>query len=187
MTTTETIPGPSRTRVTTLHTLGPAGTNCERAARHWLREHEVDDRAAVRLFPTLEEGVEALPGDPAVGLLACVVYPLLHEIVFTNLGRLELVDSFVLDTHDMVLAAPPGAAGPPRVVASHPAPVRLVPEGAEHRPATSNAAAALTCARGEVDACVTTGPAAAASGLEIVRNYGPVPMGFTIHAQVGGP
>lgn len=185
MSATGTIPAPARTGISTLYTLGPTGTNCERAARAWLHGRGIDDDRAVRLFPTLEEGVGALPADPAVGLLACVVYPLLHEIVFSNLDRLRLVDSFVMDTYDMVLATRAGERAAPAVVASHPAPAGLVPPGIKRVPATSNAAAALACASGEVDACVTTGVAAAACGLEVVRNFGPVPMGFTVHEQLG--
>lgn len=183
MTATHPSPAPPRTRITALHTLGPTDTNSEHAARTWLRRRGIEDPAAVRLFATIEEGIEAMPADPSVGLLACIVYPQLHEVVFRNLHRLEIVDCFVVDTYDMVLAAPAGHDGRPRVVASHPAPVALVPTGAEHVPATSNAVAAIACARGEVDACITTGPAAAAQGLQIVRNFGPVPMGFSVHAR----
>lgn len=183
MTATQASPAPPRTRITALHTLGPTDTNSEHAARTWLRRHGVDDPDAVRLFATIEEGIEALPDDPGVGLLACIVYPQLHEVVFRNLHRLRIVDCFVVDTHDMVLAAPAGRAALPRVVASHPAPVALLPAGAEHVAATSNATAAIACARGEVDACITTAPAAAAQGLEVVRNFGPVPMGFSVHAR----
>ena len=48
---------------------------------------------------------------------------------------------------------------------------------------SSNSQAAATCAAGETDACVTTAPAARRFGLEVVRDYGPVPMGFTIHVH----
>lgn len=172
------------TPVTRLHTLGPAGTNCERAARSWLARRGIDAPDAVRLFPTLEQGVEALPADPTVGLLGCVVYPALHDLVFTNLARLRLVDCFVMDTHEMLLATRPGCDGPPRTAASHPAPVALLPPGVEPLLADSNAVAARLCAEGHTDACITTGPAARQHGLRPLRSFGPVPMGFTIHEQV---
>jgi hypothetical protein len=140
----------------------------------------------VRLFPTLEAGVDALPDDPGVGLLGCVVYPLLHELVFTNLQRLWLLDCFVLDTHEMLFATLPSRDGPPRTAATHPAPRSLLPDGVEPILVDSNAAAARTCARGEADACITTGPAAQAFGLRVLRNHGPILMGFTVHAQRRG-
>lgn len=187
MTATHPVAAPPRTSITALHTLGPADTNSEHAARVWLRARGIDDPAAVRLFPTIEEGIEALPPDPSVGLLACVVYPDLHQVVFRNLRRLRIVDCIVVDTHDMVLAARHGDAVAFRRVASHPAPVALLPDGAEHVPATSNVTAAIACAGGAVDACITTAPAAATQGLRVVQNFGPVPMGFSVHAQQVAP
>jgi hypothetical protein len=175
--------GIAEPRITALHTLGPAGTNCEQAARFWLGRRGVDDPEAVRLFPTLEEGLDALPGNPAVGLLGCVVYPMLHELVFNNLQRLWLLDCFVLDTHEMLFATRPDRDGPPRTAASHAAPVSLLPAGVEPILVDSNTAAAHACASGKTDACITTRPAADAYGLLVLENHGPVPMGFTVHAQ----
>lgn len=176
--------GTVQVEVTALHTLGPPGTNCEHAARVWLARQGVDEPGAVRLYPTLEQGLEALPRDASVGLLGCVVYPLLHELVFTNLHRLRLLDCFVLDTHEMLLAARPGVSGPLRTASCHPAPVSLVPDGVDPVLVDSNAVAARDCAAGRTDACITTRPAAEAHGLRLVRSFGPVPMGFTVHAQI---
>lgn len=167
--------------ITELHTLGPAGTNCEAAAHHWFALR--DRPARVVLHPTLEQGLEAMDGVPGAALLGCAVYPDLHTLVFSNLQRLALADSFLMPTFAMVLAArDPGLR--PATVATHPAPQGLVPPGAVRTLVDSNAAAAIACAEGRVEGCITTAKAAAAHGLTILWSAGPVPMVFTIHAPI---
>ncbi|MCU0685829.1 MAG: hypothetical protein MUF34_26910 [Polyangiaceae bacterium] len=162
-----------------LHTLGPAGTNCEQAARHWLGGPERGGK--VVLYETLERAVDAMPYDVGHALLGCVVYPELHTLVFSNLRRLELVECFVYPTYNMVLASRTGQM--PRSVVSHPAPVELIPTSVGARLlANSNAQAAIDCAAGRAEGCITTIVAAREKGLVVVEDYGPVPMGFSIHA-----
>lgn len=163
--------------VRTLHTLGPADTNCEGAAHFWFDRHH--GRGDVKLYPTLETALEAMPQASGHALLACAVYPELHTLVFSNLHRLAMADTFVMPTFEMVLASRDGRA--PSVVATHPAPQSLVPAGMQRVLVNSNAQAAIDCAEGHVDGCITTAKAAAARGLEIVTNHGAVPMVFTIH------
>jgi hypothetical protein len=47
----------------------------------------------------------------------------------------------------------------------------------------SNARAALDCASGQVDGCITTLPAMESNGLELLRDFGPVAMAFTVHVR----
>jgi hypothetical protein len=167
-----------------LHTLGPAATNCHRAARRWFRLRGRKGR--VVLHATLEEAVDAMPRDGRAALLACIAYPRLHDIIFRNLGRLRLADCLIMPTFDMVLAAraPGDALGS---VACHPAPQLLVPACAGAvRLTTSNAQAAADCAAGLADACITTRRAAALHNLVVLRNFGPVDMGFTVHVSSEG-
>lgn len=171
-------------QVATLHTLGPEGTNCQRAAETWFSRQR--RQGAVKLHPTLEVAVEALYGEPGAALLACVVYPELHTLVFTNLHRLTMIDCFVVPTHNMVLAT---RRDNQRIqtVATHPAPSCLVPASIPQRIlVNSNTQAALDCVAGLADACITTLPAVERHDLRIIRDFGPVPMGFTIHAQLPG-
>ncbi|MEV6694958.1 hypothetical protein AB0M35_26120 [Micromonospora sp. NPDC051196] len=163
--------------VTALYTLGPTGTNCEYAANTWFERRGRQGR--VHLCPTLETAVEQLPYDGTAALLGCVVYPDLHHLVFQNLHRLTLAETFVVPTHRMVLAARDGRE--PITVATHPAPQSLVPERLTRVLTTSNARAAQECAAGEVDGCVTTLPAARIHDLRVITDFGPVPMGFTVH------
>lgn len=165
-------------RVTVIHTLGPSGTNLEKAAHHWLAERGVAGK--VVLHAEVEDGLDAMAFDSTEAILACAVYPRLHDLVFRNLHRLEMADSFILDTHDMVLAGRPDHTAVSTIV-SHPAPSSLVAERGEVTLTSSNSRAAALCAAGRYDACVTTGPAAAAEGLRLIENFGPVPMIFTLH------
>lgn len=165
-----------------LHTLGPTGTNCEAAAKLWFGNRGIDGE--VVLHPTLEEAATVMGRAPHAALLGCVVYPDLHTLVFSNLEQFSLADLFIMPTHDMVLASRTGEA--PAVVSTHPAPQRLIPDelvpgGVQRRLVNSNAQAALDCVRGLSDGCITTLIAAEQHDLAIVRNYGPVPMGFSIH------
>lgn len=159
-----------------LHTLGPQGTNLEDAAHEWFRRQHRSGR--VQLHPTLESALPTMPRDGTHAVVACAVYPALHELVFANLDRMSMVDCFVHPTYDMVLASADGRL--PEVVASHAAP-RGLAGAAEVRLATSNAQAAADCRAGLADGCITTLPAARAHGLQVVRDFGPVPMVYTVH------
>ncbi|MEV4121671.1 hypothetical protein [Micromonospora sp. NPDC049645] len=165
-----------------VHTLGPSGTNCEAAAHHWLDQQRIDDHQ-VTLYGTLEEAVQVVTTAPGAHvLLGCVVYPDLHHIVFRNLGSLALVECFVMPTHHMVVAG--DMSKPVPTVASHPAPVNLLDAWTpEITFVDSNVRAAMAVAGGDADACVTTSIAAAKAGLPVVEDFGPVPMGFSIHAN----
>ncbi|MFD9380598.1 bacilysin biosynthesis protein BacA [Streptomyces sp. NPDC059999] len=160
-----------------LHTLGPHGTNLEAASHEWFRRRGVE--GTVELHASIESALEAVPDDGRHALTACAVYPALHTLVFSNLHRLHMIDSFVMPTHNMVLAS--SGAQDPATVASHPAPKGLVPEAARIREVLSNSQAAIDCAEGLVDGCITTIVAAERHGLRVLRDFGPVPMVFTVH------
>ena len=166
--------------VTSLHTLGPSGTNCELAARTWF-QHQGREGEVV-LHRTLEEAADCAVATPDAALMACIAYPDLHNLVYTRYHSLVLVDCLIIPTHGMVLAARPGldTIGS---VATHPAPATLVPDGAAVRFVTSNSQAARDCAQGLVDACITTQAAMSEHGLELVRDFGSLSMGFTVHAR----
>ncbi|MFB7510110.1 bacilysin biosynthesis protein BacA, partial [Streptomyces broussonetiae] len=141
--------GPDRVRH--LHTLGPDGTNLQAASHEWLRRRGIE--GTVELHSSIESALEAVPDDGQHALVACAVYPALHTLVFGNLHRLHMVDSFIMPTHNMVLATKGVAV--PATVASHPAPTGLVPAGTEIREVLSNSQAAIECAEGRVEGCIT--------------------------------
>ncbi|MEU9303424.1 bacilysin biosynthesis protein BacA [Streptomyces sp. NPDC048269] len=160
-----------------VHTLGPQGTNLEAAAHEWLHRRGIDGK--IELHASLEAALDAVPDDGEHALAACAVYPDLHTLTFGNLHRLRMVDSFIMPTHNMVLAS--AGADDPRTVSTHPAPVGLVSAHAESRLVLSNSQAAIDCAAGRTEGCITTIVAAERHGLRVLRDFGPVPMVFTIH------
>jgi CheY-like chemotaxis protein len=175
------VPSSLRRSIGALHTLGPAGTNCELAARTWFeRRGESGD---VVLHPSFEAAADAAVRTPGAALLSCIAYPDLHTVLYSHLDELVLVDCLIIPTHGMVLAVRPDG-GTLRTVASHPAPSSLAPEGTELRLATSNSEAARSCAAALVDACITTRAAMEAHGLALARDFGSVSMGFTVHARL---
>ncbi|GHE79549.1 hypothetical protein GCM10018785_54610 [Streptomyces longispororuber] len=177
-------PVSSNDRNLKVHTLGPTGTNCEAAAHHYLQQRNYKQGGVV-LYDTLESAVDGVMADPHDSvLLGCVVYPKLNEIVFRNLKSMSLHECFMMPTHHMVLAGRDRI--PVRKVLSHPAPVGLIEDrGYDIRLVTSNAAAAVECAAGGADACITTDVAAEANDLKLIEDFGPVHMGFSIHVPHG--
>ncbi|GHE48744.1 hypothetical protein GCM10018785_17920 [Streptomyces longispororuber] len=164
-----------------LHTLGPSGTNLESAAHLWFRRRGRTGEGRVVLHTSLEEAMAGVPRTGEHALLACAVYPELHTLVFGNLRHCRMVDCFLWPTFEMVLAVAPGTSAEPRTVATHPAPAGLVAPTSERQLVTSNAQAAIDCADGKAEGCVTTVVAARAHGLRVVRSFGEVPMVYTVH------
>lgn len=173
----------------TVHTLGPTGTNCEKAAHLWLKNNGHD--GAVKLHQTLEDAVKhMLTSDQGDVLLGCIVYPHLHHLVFNNLNNLKLVDCFVMDTHNMVFASKKAELEEIKIVGSHPAPQDLIHKvpglnkELSIKLLNSNSEAARQCEVDAVDACISTNISAQSSGLTVLADFGPVPMGFSIHAKI---
>lgn len=171
--------------VTVIHTLGPAGTNCEKAAHFWFKSKGMHDYRVI-LHDTLEVAVDHIV-DISHALLGCVVYPDLHRLVFSNFKKLYLSETFVMDTYEMVLATK-NSGGSIESIVSHPAPVDLVSGyDCQVTYANSNASAAQMCRSGVSEACVTTGDLAERFDLNIRERFGIVPMGFTIHRPLVSP
>ena len=105
----------------------------------------------------------------------------LLALLVAQFRRLDLAECFVYPTFNMLLASRHGKM--PGTVLTHPAPQHLVPPGCRKILVTSNAQAAADCAAGNADGCITTLPAAEAHRLEIVEDFGPLPMGYTIHVN----
>ena len=171
---------------TTIYTLGPEGTNCATAAQWWLDSRSngnTSDVTAPRivLHETLEQAFDELAENQDGYLLSCAAYPDLHTLIFTRLGDMELCDSFIMPTHSMVLASRT-STHQIKSVATHPAPQSLVASQYDKVFANSNADAAVLCRAGKADACVTTVVAAGRHELNVVQDFGQVPMAFLIHS-----
>jgi len=166
-----------------IHTLGPSGTNCEKAAQEWREEKGFLD-AKIVLHETLEVALlEAKKEYSTSVVVGCVVYPELHGIVFNNLNDTALLDMFFSDTYEMVIAENRQQEINEYSVASHPAPKSLLEKIQLDSivEATSNVNAAELCSEGKVKACLTTKIGALDRQLDIVESFGVVRMGFSVH------
>jgi hypothetical protein len=166
-----------------IHTLGPNGTNCERAAISWITRK--CPHASVVLHCSLETAAEAVKSANDSVLLGVVAYPRMHSLIYSHLECLQLIDVFIAKTDYMVMASATGAI--PKLCATHPAPEKLLPAVIGRRFVTNNVDAAKECADGLADGCLTTLCAAEKHGLKVVRNFGQIPMAFTIHGPMSVP
>lgn len=160
-----------------VHTLGPSGTNCERAGLHW-RGRKCPS-AQIRLHGSIEEAAEAVALREDAVFVGVAAYPHLHSVIYGHIQLLRILDVFIANTDEMVLASRTGAM--PEVCATHPAPERLLPSEITRHFSSSNVAAAEDCIKGLADGCITTRRAIDRFDLKIVRSFGSVPMAFTIH------
>ena len=165
--------------------LGPYGTNIEQAARQWSARLEVEDKSKLTMHATPEEALLAARSVEAEGVLplfwTCAVYFRENQLFFENPDTLPFLVAETMNLDEMQLAMRPGAdefvAG--MRVASHLSPAPLLKDaGVTVIAANSNAAAALMCANGEVDACITTESARRIHGLQQVHSFGSPPMVF---------
>jgi prephenate dehydratase len=173
-----------------LATLGPEGTSSEATASALAttlvcRGHE---SAAVRLYESYEAaGHAALDGEADL-LVVANAYAGVSEFYMDP--RMRLVAAFVKDTPSYGLAASkvPGDSARLRI-ASHPAPIpligQLLPEGlavAEIVAKSSTSAAAQAAAGGQVDAALTTNPAALRHGLTFFSRTRTIRMLWSVFA-----
>ncbi|MEO9825308.1 MAG: prephenate dehydratase [Paracoccaceae bacterium] len=163
-----------------IHTLGPAGTNCEKAALKWASLK--CGNAALSLHDTMEQAATQVVTCGCSVLLSVVAYPQLHSLIYEHISDLGMLDVFIMKTDDMVLTSVTGKM--PTLCLTHPAPEKLLPPDMKRIYAASNAHAAEEVAAGRGDGCITTSAAAKKHGLQIVQAYGQVPMGFTIHGPL---
>lgn len=169
-----------------IYTLGPEGTNCAAAAQWWLDLRNENKKSVVIpsrivLHKTLEQAFDELAEMQNGFLLSCAAYPDLHTLIFNRLDEMELCDSFIMPTHSMVLASR-HSVDQIKIVATHPAPQSLVSSRYDKVLASSNANAAVLCSAGQADACITTVVAANSHGLNVIQDFGQIPMAFLLHS-----
>src|SRR3989338_6561741 len=138
--------------------LGPEGTNMQQACKAWIRWSGIVAKAEIMLCPTPEDSLAQARLVTEKGVVpffwTCAVYFRLKE----ELHRQEWNGGWR--------------------IASHPSPSPLVDGLGPVVKTTSNAQAALMCARGEVEACITTAQAAKIHGLTMVHEFGSPIMVF---------
>ena len=172
-------PRPTFESTARLGTLGPAQTNSELAILYYMRVHDIHTRPG--LYATMEDAAKDLRAGKIDACVACSVYTKLYKLTFENVDALMIIDAFVFDTMAMMLAKRK-EVGEIRTVVSHPSPVPLLDKyDYQITETTSNSVAASLCAEGQFDACMTTGGAAREFDLEVVHDFGPISMSWTVY------
>lgn len=167
--------------ITAIATLGPHGTCSEQAAN--LYSARIGE-AEIQLYDSFESSAQAVQEGSAQFAVIPSAYVHLNDIVFRYLCQIAIVDTFTMDTPNLVMAKN-GASQVSRV-ASHPAPAGLVERifpNAELIHTKSNSRSALDVVDKKVDACLTTIIAAREYGLDIIHDFGPVPMGWNVFSE----
>lgn len=162
-------------------TLGPNGTNSEKAAHEYIKAQGLEG-STLRLFRTFEEACDALMAGDVDVVIACTAYLKFSALYFERVPAIKFVSSFVIDLDEMVIARRPGGPTTPATLTVQPAiwPLirRFVP--LDFVPADSNASAAVEVSHGRYALCLTTATAAAAHGLEVVVAMPPLQMPFAV-------
>jgi hypothetical protein len=171
--------------------LGPEGTNIAQACRRWTVRMQVEHKAHTTLCDTPEDSIVAARAVIEAGELGmfwtCAVYSREMEVFFHNPDTLPFFTQEIMALDQMQLATRPSLAAAlkdpcvPRDwrIAVHSSPAALLPP---HHPnvvlVNSNAAAAVDCAAGRVEACVTTESARSLHGLASLHCFGSPEMVF---------
>lgn len=192
------LPRPRRGGPIGIATLGPAGTSSEQSAGYLADYLRVGWRGApaplpsVSLHPRYEDAAEAVLSGRSDLLLVANAY---HAAsTFYMSPRLRFAGAFLFDTPLYGIATPdgrlPGGRFPAAEfrIATHPAPIPLIDQvlggtGVDAWTvvlADSTSAAALAVTRGEVDAALTTAPAAALHGLVFATRARPIRMLWSV-------
>ncbi len=171
--------------------LGPEGTNISQACSRWTVRMEIGHKAHTVLCDTPEDSIVAtrqLVEPSTLGVFwTCAVYSREMEIFFRNPDTLPFFtqETMALDKMQLAtraaLAADLSAPFVPRGwrIAVHSSPAALLhPHHRNVVLVNSNAAAAIDCAAGRVEACITTESARSLHGLTSLHCFGSPEMVF---------
>jgi hypothetical protein len=189
--TTRRVLGSRVVRSVNSYALGPDGTNIIRAATQWHVEMSIAHKATVIPCSTVEESIMLTRANNSNGCLSifwtCAVYFRENQVFFENPDLLPFTFWQILPLDEMQLACPPALAAEFESatvcagwrILTHLSPAPLVKSlGCEVIEARSNADAAVRCAAGEAEACVTTEAARLRYGLSKLHGFGSPDMFF---------
>jgi len=171
--------------------LGPEGTNISQACSRWTVRMQIQHKAHTVLCDTPEDSIVAarqLVEPSTLGIFwTCAVYSREMEVFFRNPDTLPFFTQETMALDKMQLATKPALAtelNDPCIpcdwrIAVHPSPAALLHP--HHRNivfVNSNAVAAIECAGGRVEACITTESARRRHGLISLHCFGSPEMVF---------
>jgi hypothetical protein len=167
--------------------LGPEGTNIAQASAFWTRKMGICGKAETVLCKTPEKSLEKARLVTVEGIVpifwTCAVYFKLNVFFFSNPDIFPFLFVVNMPLDAMQLCARAELRGqeiaPGWKIASHASPAPLI-AGLPNLvvEADSNAHAAIKCASGETEACITTAQAAALHKLYTLHEFGSPIMVF---------
>lgn len=162
-------------------TLGPSGTCGEHV--FLLNQGRFGSNAKLTLHKYYNDVVgSVMDGESDYGLVAAA-YPDLHHLIFSNYQSLSIVDCFLAETPELVVACINSTEHKPKKIscfsAVEPLAKDLYPEGILIK-ALSNAHAADLVVCGVADHAITTLPAAASRNMEIAYSFGCISIPWVV-------
>jgi len=174
-----------------LGTLGPKGTNSKDATDYYLKKNNLPNDAKVLLFDTLEEGIGALVKKEIDYYIAASVYPNLNMVLFRFIYKIQICDTFMCHTNNLVLATRTDFNKKKYSrVSSVSATLSLIehdssiPNDIIRIFAHSNPEAAQMCSIKKSDIAVTNLPSAKLYDLKIVKDFSSINMSWTVFKRL---
>ncbi len=182
-------------------TLGPAGTCSEDATAAYIRDRGWSLNESLLLTDTFEAAVEKVLTGAVDQAVVPAAYMNFHDLVFRNLGQLQVHEILYSQTPIFVLAGRRGQYdeqqdGHVYKIACHHAPVPLIEKlriPAEWLDASSNASAAWMASDGRAELCITQLKAVEVVNLqspperrlEVIDTFGSVGMVWVVFERGG--
>lgn len=173
--------------------LGPEGTNMVQACRRWISRMGIGVKANIALCETPESSIRAARAVAGKNVLCvfwtCAVFDREFDIFFGNPGSYPFFSQEIMDLDEMQLATREELVKAwthdrfPATwkVSTHPSPSVLLRQlHCEAVLVRSNAEAAIVCAKGETEGCITTESARAIHGLIKIHSFGSPRMVFFV-------
>jgi len=167
-----------------IHTLGPEVTNCNLAADNWIKRKKINMQ--IILHETFEGAVEASKQDTKGMVLISSTYHKIHDVIYDNINWLSPIDSFIVPTHEMVLAHNVDIKSNSRI-ALHEATLSLLNDSRKikykHYFTSSTWEAASLCSLQKTSYCLTTKKASSEFNLKILQSYGKIELVFILFSS----
>lgn len=160
-------------------TLGPGGTDSERAARYF--GSGLKASYGISLEPSFEAALQNVrTGEASFGIVPAAYNNLFR--LHSDFRDLVIAEAFPLPTKEMVLARRPGSTDIKRV-ALHRSTDALCPANTEKLYIPSKPLCIEAVVRGDADAAIGSRDVVENYGLEIIESFGEIPMSWEVFAR----
>ncbi len=165
--------------------LGPEGSDTQKVTKYYL-ENLLLGHGEIIMFDVLEKGINALVEGDLDQFIISSLHPQLNSVFFHHFGKIEIIDAFIAESHEIVLARNPKSKHEYKKITTGPSFQAFIncsseiPKGLECIISESNITAARLCALGKTDLALTNENAAKIHNLEVLKNFGPIKMSWTV-------